>query len=359
MLIVGAGLAGGLLALALRELQLPVAVVDPALSSPLGPLTQPSASRISYGAIPGWPLAPTPLARLAAGASRRWQQLERRHGSLGWQRRRLRLQGDAAALPAISRFWPLPFSQVDGAQLMAALPRRQAAAGVALHGARVETLERDGAAGWQLRLASGELLRAPQVVLAAGAGVRALWPAVPAALRCSWAAVLQLDAFPPVLGRAAAWLPQRFQRVALEQRAAELQQPEWLVDVGLVPWASGALLGQHSLVRPGLACAAPPEAAATEAQLRQALAAHPWGSRLAALPAQLLQAPVAFCPGGRPLVGPLPEAEGLWLFSGFSAAFSQVPVLAPLLAPCLAGSGGAAAAAERRLQQLGVWPAGG
>jgi glycine/D-amino acid oxidase-like deaminating enzyme len=71
------------------------------------------------------------------------------------------------------------------------------------------------------------------------------------------------------------------------------------------------------------------------------------------------QAAVAFCSSGAPLVGPVAEAPGLWVFSGFSAAFSQVPVLAPWLAMRMAAPGGPSAAAQRQLQQLGVWPEGG
>jgi glycine/D-amino acid oxidase-like deaminating enzyme len=71
------------------------------------------------------------------------------------------------------------------------------------------------------------------------------------------------------------------------------------------------------------------------------------------------QAAVAFCSSGAPLVGPVAEAPGLWVFSGFSAAFSQVPVLAPWLAMRIAAPAGPSAVAQRQLQQLGVWPEGG
>jgi glycine/D-amino acid oxidase-like deaminating enzyme len=91
-----------------------------------------------------------------------------------------------------------------------------------------------------------------------------------------------------------------------------------------------------------------------ERQLRQELAAQAWGAPLAALPGHLRQAAVAFCSEGLPLVGPLAGAPGLWLFTGFSAGFSQVPVLAPLLAQALAAGGAQAEAATRRLQQLGL-----
>ncbi|MCX5926535.1 MAG: FAD-dependent oxidoreductase [Cyanobium sp. LacPavin_0920_WC12_MAG_63_22] len=349
VVIVGAGVAGGLLALALRELGASVTVVDaPAINGLC------SASELSYGALPGWPLAPTPLARLAAGASKRWRLLQERHGDLGWRPCRLRLHGAVAGWRPLRAWWPLPFAQVDSAVLAARLPLALAAAGVRCKTCRVERLEPQAGAGWELTLSDGSSLPAAQLVLAAGAHCRQLWPALPLRLRSSWAAALQLASFPAPLGRAAAWLPVSFGRVALERSAAGLRQPEWLVDGGLVPRAEGALLGQHTLVRPGLELGPAPPPLEVEGQLRQELAVQAWGEPLAALPGCLRQAAVAFCSEGLPLVGQLAGAPGLWLFTGFSAGFSQVPVLAPLLAQVLVSGGAQAEAATRRLQQLGL-----
>ncbi|MCP9789764.1 FAD-binding oxidoreductase [Cyanobium sp. Maggiore-St4-Cus] len=349
VVIVGAGVAGGLLALALQELGASVTVVDAPASNGLC-----SATELSYGALPGWPLAPTPLARLAAGASKRWRFLQERHGDLGWRPCRLRLHGAAAGWRPLSAWWPLPFSQVDSAVLAARLPLALAAAGVTCKRGRVERLEPQAGAGWELTLSDGSSLLAAQLVLAAGAHCRQLWPALPQRLRSSWAAALQLASFPAPLGRAAAWLPLSFGRVALERRAAGLSEPEWLVDGGLVPRGEGALLGQHTLVRPGLELGPAPPPLEVEGQLRQELAVQAWGEPLAALPGCLRQAAVAFCSEGLPLVGQLAGAPGLWLFTGFSAGFSQVPVLAPLLAQVLVSGGAQAEAATRRLQQLGL-----
>lgn len=353
VVIVGAGLAGALLALELAALGRPVLLLDPPEPPGGAGTTQaPSATAISYGALPGWPLTPTPLARLAAGASRRWRQLQGQHGELGWRPRRLRQL-------------PLPFAQVDTALLTTRLPEVLAAAGVIRHPVAVEQLQQGPGGGWWLGLADGGELRTQQLVLAAGAGCRALWPALPERLRCSWAAVLALEAFPAQLGSPAAWLPHRFARLQLERRAGQLSQPDWVVDAGLVPWAAGALLGQLTLVPVTLDPGPAPEARLMEQRLRQGLARQAWSEPLAPLPGQLLQAAVAFCVDGVPLVGPLPQAPGLWLFSGFSAGFSQVPVLAPLLAACIAAGGSRAAAAERQLRLLGLGfgpatePAGG
>ena len=64
VVIVGGGVAGALLALALREHGRVVTLIDPPGAA--GSLNT-TATAISYGALPGWPLAPTPLSRLAAG----------------------------------------------------------------------------------------------------------------------------------------------------------------------------------------------------------------------------------------------------------------------------------------------------
>ncbi len=348
--IVGGGLAGSLLALALRERGVAVTLIDAALAG--APDAAPcSATAISYGALPGWPLANTGLARLAAQASRHWRRLQRRHGPLGWQPRALRLQGPNRALAGFSRLGLLPFSQVDTAVFTARMPALLLQAGVQLRPAQVRALS--GAAdGWRLELTDGSLCTAPQVVLAAGARCRQLWPALPARLRSSWATVLELGAFPPSQGPPAAWLPQAFTRLGLERRAASLAQPEWVVDPGLVPWGSGALLGQHTWMGAELALTPPPDSATCEQQLRQGLSGTAWSQAAGVV----RQAPVAFCSSGGPLVGPVAQAPGLWLFTGFSAAFSQVPVLAPLLAAVVAG---ASAPAQQQLKQLGVWPAGG
>jgi glycine/D-amino acid oxidase-like deaminating enzyme len=355
VVIIGGGIAGGLLALALRDQGQPVTLID----AP-GPPGVDTATAISYGALPGWPLAPTPLARLAAGASRQWRRLQKRHGELGWRPARLRVSSGLAR--AISLRLPLPFAQVNAAALTARLPRVLEAAGVKLAPFRLMDLGPCSTGGWQLQLADRSRLVASCVVLAAGAGCRQLWPSLPQRLRCSWAAVLELPAFPAGLGPPAAWLPQAFTRVDLERRAEALPQPQWVVDAGLAPWGEGALLGQHTLIKPALEAGLAPAALEVERQLRQALGAGPaWSLDLAPLPARLRQAAVAFCTDGHPLVGPVPAAPGLWLFSGFSAGFSQVPVLAPLLAQQLVAAQGGTDPAdqtERRLRQLGVWPEG-
>jgi glycine/D-amino acid oxidase-like deaminating enzyme len=201
-------------------------------------------------------------------------------------------------------------------------------------------------------LEEGDCLEAPQLVLAAGAGCRALWPALPPQLRCSWAGVLDH----PGLGAERITLPRQLQRPLLERRAGQLAQADWVVDAGLAPWGTAALLGQISWVAPADGpCSGPPDPALLQGWLLQGLAAcgEPWRQALAQA-GTYHQVPVAFSSSGLPLVGPVAEAPDLWVFSGFSGAFAQVPVLAPLLADWLAAPPPRRERAQRRLRALGL-----
>ncbi len=332
-LVIGGGLAGSLLALALRERGLAVTLLDPGSGE--------TATELSYGVIPGWPLAATGLARLAAQAGARWRALEARHGALGWHPAHWRL--------------PLPVSQVDGEVFGQRLPAVLAAAGVERRRGQAQGLERSGA-GWRVDLVEGPPLQAAQVVLAAGSGCRALWPELPVRLRSSWAGVLQLQARPRELQPDQLQLPLQFQRADLERRAPQLQAEAWIVDPGVVPRGRGALVGQLTLVRPadtssGAPADPEPDPQRMEQRLRRGL--EPLALGWQAVPARYRQACVSFCSEGQPLVGPVAGAPGLWVFSGFSGGFAQVPVLAPLLAECLADPGGQALDS---LQRLGLLP---
>ncbi len=317
--VIGGGLAGGLLALELAQLGLQVALIDGPGSGSTP--SHPCASHWSYGAI----------APFTGGC---WTQLQQRHGDLGWRRRWFRPIGPGAPLGGL---FPLPCSRVDGGLLQQGLSRALERSGVQRRGVRVERVLPPVASGepWQLQLSgAAQPWPARQVVLAAGAGCRALWPALPERLRLSWAGVLLLQtqaAGWPWGGPVAMRLPARFSRVALEARAPELRQEAWQVDPGLIPWGDRWLAGQISLVRPGLELGDPPDAALQEQRLRRALA--PWLPPLEHWPGTFQQVPVSFCSDGQPLVGPVPGAPpGLWAFTGFSAAFTAVPRTAPALA---------------------------
>jgi glycine/D-amino acid oxidase-like deaminating enzyme len=123
-------------------------------------------------------------------------------------------------------------------------------------------------------------------------------------------------------------------RPALEQRAGALAQEEWVVDPGLACLGDGLLLGQISLVRPGLELGAPPDRAVMESRLRQALG-H-FDPVLAELPARYRQVPVSFCMDGKALAGPVAGAPGLWALAGFRGAFGEVPRAAQALADQIA-----------------------
>ena len=389
VVIVGAGLAGSLLALALARRGLAATLVGPALAGPalvgpalLGPVLEgpapvgagsmgpgagagapgPGGSAPLPSGRPGGPLVATGLAAtslsygslLGRAAARAWQQLERHHGPLGWRPAPLLLHG-----------WPVPwgllpvpvqalttaalaFSRVDTVALAAALPAALAAAGVERSHEMVEQIS-PAAEGWRLSLASGGELQAAQLVLAAGAASRSLWPALPGRLRFSWAGVMVADAGPvsarPGRSPSAAqgtppWLrharrggivqPLGWRRPALEARSTQLEHEEWIVDAGLAPWGERLLLGQISLVGPDLSHRCPPDPAAMEQRLREGLGAL--DPRLAGWGGTYHQVAVPFCSNGQPLVGPAADQRGLWLFTGFSGAFATVPALAERLA---------------------------
>lgn len=345
--VIGGGLAGSLLALELAERGLAVTLVDGG---------EATATALSYGGVAWWAGAPGPLGRLLRQAPARWRRLQARHGRLGWRGCGLRLHGGGWATHLLRP----PFAQVDTAVLMAALPQVLAAAGVDQRRCRVLAPPRPVAGGWHLELEPGGTLVADQVVLAAGAGCRALAPGLPERHRASWAGVLALPVRPtPAPGSASPWLrhaarcrivqPRHWQRPSLEAKAPELRQERWIVDAGFAPRGQGLLLGQISLVRPDLDSGEPPAAAVMERRLRDALAGL--DPVLAALPGPYRQVPVAFCSGGLPLVGPLGGPAGVWVFSGFGGAFTQVPVLAPLLADVIAGVADTAS-----LARFGVLP---
>ncbi|MFM7269520.1 MAG: FAD-dependent oxidoreductase [Cyanobium sp.] len=323
--VVGAGLAGSLLALSLASRGVGTTLIGIAGNGATG---------LSYGAM------------ASRSSARAWRRLERLHGSLGWHPSRLLLHG----WPPPLAWMPLalqslatagvPLSRVDARELSQQLPLALAAAGVRCLAASVATI-RSAPQGWQLGLAQGETLEASQLVLAAGAGCRLLWPALPGRLRFSWAGVLVLD--PATLNSLAAspgWLrhgrgggivqPLRWQRPALEASATTLGEEAWIVDAGLAPWGQALLLGQISLVGPDLDLRRPPDPALMEQRLRQGLARL--DPALASLPGHYRQVAVPFCADGQPLAAAVQGAPGLWAFTGFSGAFSLVPSLAEQLA---------------------------
>jgi glycine/D-amino acid oxidase-like deaminating enzyme len=307
--VIGGGLAGGLVALALAERGLSVVLVSAAslgLPNTLGPATS-----WSYAGVLGPDL-------------QAWGELHERHGDLGLRRRRLHRHGQV-------------FGQVDLIRFCQALPLALDRLGVRQLQAQVAQPPRRLDGLWQLELqgqADGPpSLQVGQVVLAAGAGCRALWPGLSQSLRSSWAGILHLEAWPDPKRYPSRWLrrargggvvlPQAMARPSLEQRAGALVQEEWVVDPGLACLGEGLLVGQISLVRPGLELGDPPDQAVMESRLRQALG-H-FDPVLAELPARYRQVPVSFCLDGKALAGPVAGAPGLWALAGFRGAFGEVP----------------------------------
>lgn len=351
-LVIGAGLAGSLAALALAERGWRVRQL-------VAETPQVHATALSYGGVAWWSGPPGPLGQLMRGAPQQWRRWQRRHGDLGWRRCRLMLHGPGGS--RWERLRPRWFSRVDGHQLGRALPTILAAAGVEritiapLGPLQLDTDPASTAAGLRLLLPDLGVQHCDRLILAAGAGCRSLWPGLSPMLHQSWAGVLSLDQRPAGAAADRLALPRQWQRPALEKRSASLVSAEWIVDPGLAPWGDGALVGQLSLVGPDPANGPEPDQALIEQWLRQGLAR--WDPALADLKAPCRQTAVAFSRDGLPLVGPLPDQPALWLFTGFSGAFSQVPVLAPLLAESLERSlTGSIATASAPLAALGVLP---
>ena len=363
VVVVGAGLTGGLIALALARLGLTVIQVAPPSQDSDASATGTSATGTSATGTSAIGTSATGLSygSLSLGTTgRAWRNLERLHGPLGWTACGLKLHDRGW----LGRRLTLPASRVDGPTLMAALPRALAAAGVRQRPALVQGLEAGAAGGWRLRLLDlaptnqhqghqGEpqgqpplgasILEALQVVLAAGAGCLDLWPPLARQLGISWAGVLALETNPgqnPWLRQVAKGrlvLNQQEQRLGLEDQAGWLAEERWIVDASAAPWGpKGVLVGQISLVRPLDGTRQAPDPARMEQRLRQGL--QGWDPQLAALIGTYRQIPVAFGLQGRALVGPVPGAPGLWTFTGFRSPFSTAPPQATQLAQSLAAS---------------------
>ena len=359
VVVVGAGLTGGLIALALARLGLTVIQVAPPSQEPEASATGTSATGTSANSTSATGLSYGSLSLGTTG--RAWRNLERLHGPLGWTACGLKLHDRGW----LGRRLTLPASRVDGPTLMAALPRALAAAGVQQRPALVQGLEAGATGGWRLQLLDlppsnqrqepqGEpplgvpplgasILEARQVVLAAGAGCLDLWPPLVRQLGISWAGVLALATNPgnnPWLGQVAKGrlvLNQQEQRLGLEDQAGWLAEERWIVDASAAPWGpKGVLVGQISLVRPLEGTRQAPDPAKMEQRLRQGL--QGWDPQLAALVGTYRQIPVAFGLQGRALVGPVPGAPGLWTFTGFRSPFSTAPLHAAQLAQSLAAT---------------------
>ena len=351
MLLLGAGLSGGLLALALAELGVEVELAGGSLAD--------SATGWSYGGVPWWAGAANPLGELLATAPRRWDQLQQRHGELGLRPAQLwlhwpeqappqavaKVQQALAGLPQQPEFtalsaheaieqepllagadlggvMQLPYWRVDPLAFQQGLERAWAAAGVQ----RCAPLPADEL---RQRLEQGE-----SVVLCSGAATLALLKAMglqtPSALDFSWAGVGQCDGAKLAAERIVMpLLGQRSGREAAVSGAAVICDP------GLAPAPGGGLLvGQTSWFDRPIDDPPPvdedlEQLSGVRSRLVPSLIESSHG------PLRLQQQPVAYSRDQQPLLGPLPGCPNLSLFTGFGGPFALVPALTSLMAQAL------------------------
>ena len=376
LLVVGAGLAGGLLALEAAALGARVTLVAGA----------PMATAISYGGVPWWAGADDRLGLLQATAPGRWRALEACHGPLGHGPAELWLhwpQGQdpsqalagLAALPhgpefqwlepqqwrreapllaeaTVGGFVALPYGRVDPFAFQLGLDRALDRLGVSRERQRLERLISSHGQVLGAVCPKGQQWLAGQTVLCAGAASGALLLPLGVELPLlsfSWAAVLALAGID--LGGSRILMPLQGKRALRELQGG----PDLVCDPGLAPWGEGLLLGQTSVfadalgLNPGLPPAEAPLRRLLEIAAAQLL---PPLSPQQLDQAPLLQQPVAYSRDGRPLVGPLASLPGLAVFTGFAGPFALAPVLAPLLARALLGG----EADRRELEALELSP---
>ena len=376
--VVGAGLTGSLVALALAERGAAVQLIE----AP-GVL---AATAFSYAGVPWWSGPAGALGELQAGALRTWQALSLRHGDLGVESCSLALLPDVGEGPlAASHLTTLLPHGPEGtwieAEALRALeprlrPRQQSGALLlpyarvalerwslglrrALRRLRVHRLQGrvcqlmpvsagPGTTPVQLRCTDGTLLSCRHVVLCQGASIPELLPStwLPQ-LRHSWAGALDLplaDRWRGPLVMALRTLRRQLETSSLAQRTAAWSGPREtprpadavILDPGLAPCSAGVRLGQTSSLGLEPTPLQPPDPAQERRRLARVgeLLLAEWGPKQLAM-ARLRQGPVSFTLDGRPLVGPMPRRPGVWVFSGFSGPFAQAVVLAPLLARAL------------------------
>ena len=390
ILVVGGGLCGTLVALALSQRQLGVTM----LTGAAHPQAIPAATHYSYGGIPWWMGVGDSGKTLAGEGLACWRQLQEQYGDLGLRPAALLLHWAAAddngtveaAVEALATGLPpdvtlerwgrpdfrrgglqalgltcagairLPYGRIDSRHHHHAMARVLRSQGVRCSpGAVARLLVHDGRC-MGARLSDGAVLECDGVVLATGAAMASLLP-LPGADKWfpySWASVLPLrqpQPCPEVI-----LMPLLGGRERMERQG----RADLVVDPGLAPWHGGVVFGQvtslhHQRRRPaatghptGLSLRGHEQPAVAAARLRQALAELAPGLAAAARRQQstVRHCPVSYSPDGRPWVGGCPGLRNLWLFGGFRGGFALAPVLAPVLADAIAHNGAVAGELE-------------
>ena len=382
ILVVGGGLCGTLVALALRQRQLGVTIV----TGSDHPQPIPTATHYSYGGIPSW-IGVGDSGRMLSGQGLAgWLQLQEQYGDLGLRPAALMLYWSAADnnaaveaavemlmanLPAEitpehcshTDFYEgglknleltcagairLPYGRIDGHRYQQAMATVLSHQKVMCSPSAVAQLEVRHGQCIGAHLADGTILKSDGVVLATGAAMASLLPLPKASQHFpySWASVLPLRQ------------PKPHPDVILQPLLGGREQMEHqgrgdlVVDPGLAPWNGGLVFGQvtsteHQSKLPKspensttMSLPGPWQPSVAEGYLHHALAELAPGLVAASQQQQatVRHCPVSYSPDGRPWIGPCPGIENLWLFGGFRGGFALAPVLAPLLADAIAHS---------------------
>lgn len=190
-----------------------------------------------------------------------------------------------------------------------------------------------------------ETYEGKNIVVCAGGLTRQLFKSAGIALRIHFTHTEVLETAPVEVGLQTIVMSAGMERFQLEAEATDPQlEPLWnqpdheffpvTVDVSAVQFLNGQMrIGQPSRVLSNPEARIDPvrSEALIRASMGQIL------PTLATLPATWYHCLVAFSHDGLPIVGPVPQADGLQVFSGFSNPLVFVPPLAQRFAACCTG----------------------
>ncbi|NEQ27128.1 MAG: FAD-binding oxidoreductase [Microcoleus sp. SIO2G3] len=234
---------------------------------------------------------------------------------------------------AIAAALQVKHAHVSPIAIVAAYQQAMRRLGGAIEYAQVVGLTQTGDAVTGVKTADATY-SAAQVIVAAGAASRQLVRSI-APVRVYFTIAELIETPPLDLEMRAIVMPAEQKRFPMEAQAGRAADETWdhagqevtapILDVGVVQMRDRSLrLGQISRTLTDLKAAG--DAAQSEATLRSEIARVL--PALKAVPGQWCACPVAFSGDGLPIVGAVPGAENLHVFSGFSNPFALLPPVA-------------------------------